>query len=125
VAGPVIRIKRVYEAPSPDDGTRVLVERLWPRGMTRAALALDHWLKEVAPSPALRVWYGHDPAKWAAFRRRYTAELDRSGAWRPLLELAGRGPLTLLYSARDPERNSALVLRDYLRRRLRRRRPRA
>ncbi|HXF82539.1 MAG TPA: DUF488 domain-containing protein [bacterium] len=125
MAGPVIRIKRVYEAPSPDDGTRVLVERLWPRGMSRATLVLDRWMKEVAPSPALRAWYGHEPAKWAAFRRRYIAELNRSGAWRPLLELAGRRPLTLLYSARDPERNSALVLRDYLRQRLRNRRARA
>lgn len=116
---PRITIKRVYEPPSPDDGSRILVERLWPRGMRKTDLALDRWLKAVAPSPALRAWYGHEPAKWPEFRRRYLAELRRTEAWRPLLDLARQGPLTLLYSARDPERNSALVLRDFLADRLR------
>lgn len=113
-----IRAKRVYEPPSRSDGTRILVERLWPRGMRKADLVLDEWMREVAPSPALRTWYGHDPAKWPEFRRRYTAELDRTRAWLPLLDLATRGPLTLLYSARDEERNSAVLLRAYLLRRL-------
>lgn len=115
-----IQIKRVYEPPSRLDGRRVLVERLWPRGMRSADLALDDWMKAVAPSPALRTWYGHDPEKWPEFRRRYLAELDRSGAWQELLDLARQGPVTLLYSARDPQRNSALVLRDFLMARLRR-----
>lgn len=107
-------VKRVYEPRSGVDGTRILVERLWPRGMRKADLALDGWMKEAAPSPALRTWYGHDPKKWPEFRRRYTAELDRTRAWTPLRDLAARGPLTLLYSARDEERNSAVLLRDYL-----------
>lgn len=110
-------VKRVYEPRSGVDGTRILVERLWPRGMRKADLALDGWMKEAAPSPALRTWYGHDPKKWPEFRRRYTAELDRTRAWTPLRDLAARGPLTLLYSARDEERNSAVLLRDYLLRR--------
>lgn len=113
-----IRIKRVYEPPSRADGARVLVERLWPRGMRKADLLLDAWMKEVAPSPQLRAWYGHDPEKWPEFRRRYIAELTRTRAWMPLIDLAARKPLTLLYSARDEEHNSAVLLRDYLRRRL-------
>lgn len=114
-----IRVKRVYEPTAADDGARFLVERLWPRGKTKAALALDAWLRDVAPSTALRQWFGHDPAKWAEFRQRYRAELAADPtAWRPLLEAARRGPVTLLYSARDTAHNGALVLRDFLRERL-------
>lgn len=113
-----IRIKRVYEPASRNDGVRILVERLWPRGMKKSDLQHDGWLKDVAPSPPLRTWYGHDPRKWETFRKRYIAELHRSGAWRPLLEVARRRRLTLLYSARDEEKNSAVVLQKYLLRRL-------
>ena len=111
----MIRTKRVYEPASPSDGPRFLVERLWPRGMTKDALRMEAWLKDVAPSPALRQWFGHDPTKWEEFQRRYLREIDaHPDACRPLLEAARRGTLTLIYSARDPERNSAIVLRAYL-----------
>jgi uncharacterized protein YeaO (DUF488 family) len=110
-----IRVKRVYEPAVRADGTRFLVERLWPRGFTRDALALDAWLKDVAPSPALRKWFGHDPAKWDGFAARYAAELGANrAAWQPILDAARRGPVTLLYSARDTERNSAVLLAAYL-----------
>ncbi|RMD80370.1 MAG: DUF488 family protein [Gammaproteobacteria bacterium] len=115
----MIRVKRVYDPPAPEDGARVLVDRLWPRGLRREAARLDHWAREAAPSDALRRWYGHDPARWEAFRERYFAELDaRPEAWRPLLARARRGRLTLLHAARDRERNNAVALRDYLERRL-------
>ncbi len=111
----MIRTKRVYEEPEPADGTRFLVERLWPRGMRKEALHLDAWLKDVAPSGELRRWYGHDPTKWEEFRRRYFAELDgEPEAWRPILAAANQGDVTLLYSARDVERNSARALAEYL-----------
>lgn len=114
-----IRAKRVYEPPAPGDGRRFLVERLWPRGIRKEELALDGWFKEAAPSAGLRRWFGHEPAKWEAFRQRYRAELDADpGVWLPLLEAASQGPVTLLYSARDTARNSAVVLRDYLQERL-------
>jgi uncharacterized protein YeaO (DUF488 family) len=110
-----IEIKRVYEPPSSGDGRRFLVERLWPRGMRKQALAADTWLKEVAPSPALRQWYSHDVERWEEFRERYRRELDANPeAWAPILEAAADHPVTLLYSARDTLHNSALVLRDYL-----------
>ncbi len=111
----MIRIKRVYDSPAADDGARFLVERLWPRGMKKEALPMDGWQKDVAPSDALRRWFGHDPAKWAEFRRRYTAELDSNrAAWEPILEAARQGTITLLYSAHDVEHNNALVLKTYL-----------
>lgn len=111
----MIRIRRVYEEPEPADGTRFLVERLWPRGMRKEALRLDGWLKDVAPSGELRRWFGHDPAKWEEFRRRYFAELDREPeAWRPILEAARQGNVTLLYSTRDAENNNARALLGYL-----------
>ncbi len=111
----MIRIKRVYEPPSAEDGRRYLVERLWPRGLRKDALPLDGWLREVAPSDALRRWFGHDPARWEEFQRRYAAELDaRPDAWRPLLEAARQGPVTLLFSARDTEHNNAVALKAYL-----------
>jgi uncharacterized protein YeaO (DUF488 family) len=111
----MITIKRVYDRPEPTDGTRFLVERLWPRGMKKGTLRLDGWLKEVAPSDALRRWFGHDLAKWQEFQRRYFAELDsKPEAWRPILEAAQRGDVTLLYSARDTEHNNALALKAYV-----------
>ena len=116
----MIRLKRVYDPPSRLDGTRILVERLWPRGVTKAALKLDGWLKDVAPSPALRQWFGHDPKKWAPFRERYRAELRANPqALAPLLEAARHGRVTLVFGSRDTVHNSAVVLRAYLERRLR------
>jgi uncharacterized protein YeaO (DUF488 family) len=113
---PDIRTKRVYDPPEEADGTRVLVDRLWPRGVRKEAAALDLWLKDVAPSQALRQWFGHDPERWTEFGRRYRAELARNPeAVGQLDELARRGRLTLLYGARDAEHNQALVLASYLR----------
>ncbi|QJD31280.1 DUF488 family protein [Methylococcus geothermalis] len=114
-----IRLKRVYEERSPEDGERFLVERLWPRGMSRQSLALSAWLKDLAPTTELRRWYGHDPGKWEEFRHRYCLQLDRSPeALQSLLQACAHGTVTLLYSARDTERNSAVVLRDFLERQL-------
>ncbi|HUI43436.1 MAG TPA: DUF488 domain-containing protein [Terriglobia bacterium] len=116
----MIQIKRVYEAASPADGRRFLVDRLWPRGMKKEALKMEAWLKDAAPSDELRHWYSHDPAKWTEFRRRYFAELKaRAEAVKPLLEAARQGDVTLLYSARVTELNNAVALRDYLAARLR------
>lgn len=110
-----IQIKRVYEPASPEDGWRVLVDRLWPRGMTKQRAQADLWLKEAAPSTELRLWFGHDPAKWDEFMRRYHAELEaQPEAVAALLAAAARGRLTLLYSARDETRNQAVALREYL-----------
>jgi uncharacterized protein YeaO (DUF488 family) len=118
---PDIRVKRVYEPKAADDGCRVLVDRVWPRGMTREAAAIDHWLGDIGPSTALRKWFGHRPERWAEFARRYRAEL-RDAAAQPLLQelaaMAAAGPLTLLYSARDQEHNQALVLAQVLRAKL-------
>jgi uncharacterized protein YeaO (DUF488 family) len=117
----MIQIKRVYDPPAPEDGPRFLVERLWPRGMSKSKLPIEGWLKEVAPSPDLRRWYAHDLSKWDEFQRRYRAELDHHfHAESPLLRAAGRGNVTLLYSARDRLHNSALVLQAYLEERLER-----
>jgi uncharacterized protein YeaO (DUF488 family) len=116
---PRIHLKRAYDEPSPSDGRRVLVERLWPRGMKKEALVHDAWLKDVAPSTELRKWFGHRLERWEEFVARYRAELDENeSAWRPLLDDARQGPVTLLYSARDEAHNSALVLRAYLEERL-------
>ncbi len=114
----MIEVQRVYESGS-EGGRRYLVERLWPRGMKKETLRLDAWLKDVAPSDRLRRWFGHDPARWNEFRRRYFAELDASpSAWRPLAEAARHGRVILLYSARDTEHNNALALKAYLESRL-------
>lgn len=111
----MLALKRVYEPASPTDGRRILVERLWPRGIKKQALALDAWSKEVAPTTRLRQWYGHEVARWEEFRRRYRAELDaNSVAWEPLLAAAKKGRVTLLFSAHDIQHNSAVVLSEYL-----------
>jgi len=111
----VIRIKRTYDPPLRSDGKRILVERLWPRGMKKQALAADAWMKEVAPSTQLRKWFDHRAERWEEFRRRYRAELDGNPiAWEPIGEAAKQGTVTLLYSAHDTVHNGAVVLRDYL-----------
>ena len=116
----MITIERVY-GHTEGSGTRFLVERLWPRGVKKESLKMTAWLKDVAPSPELRQWYSHDPAKWPEFQRRYTEELKQHpAAWQPILEAARRGNVTLLYSARDTERNSALVLKSFLERKMKR-----
>jgi uncharacterized protein YeaO (DUF488 family) len=110
-----IRLKRAYEPAESGDGTRVLVERLWPRGVTKAAAALDVWMRDIAPSPGLRRWYGHDVGRWGEFCRRYRAELEsREEEVEALRGIAGKGPLTLVFAARDPEHSSAAVLREVL-----------
>ncbi len=112
-----IQIKRVYEAPAADDGTRVLVDRLWPRGLRKEEVPLALWLKDIAPTPALRTWFGHDPERWEAFRERYRAELDQHpDTVAQLRALAREGRLTLLYAARDEVHNHAVVLAEYLNR---------
>ncbi len=111
----MIRLKRAYDRPSPDDGRRILVERLWPRGLKKEALELDAWQKDVAPSTELRKWFGHDPAKWQEFRRRYFAELERNPrAVEAVLSAVRKGRVTLIYSSHDTVHNAAVVLKDYL-----------
>ncbi len=111
----MIRIKRTYEPRVRGDGRRLLVERLWPRGMKKEALRSDAWLKEVAPSTQLRQWFGHRPERWKEFRRRYAQELAANPeAWAPILDASRCGTVTLLYSAHDLEHNGALVLREFL-----------
>ena len=109
------RLKRIYDAPEKDDGFRILVDRIWPRGLTREGAAIDLWLKEIAPGAELRKWFGHDPAKWSDFKSRYHLEIRaNAGALKILLEKARKGPVTLLYSARDTEHNQARALLEYL-----------
>jgi len=111
----MLKIKRVYEGTHASDGARFLVERLWPRGIKKEELKMKAWMKEVAPSQSLRRWYKHDPLKWQEFQQRYRAELQANpDAWQPLLEAARRGDVTLLYSARDIDHNSAMVLKSFL-----------
>ncbi|MGE0849689.1 MAG: DUF488 domain-containing protein [Hyphomicrobiaceae bacterium] len=115
-------IKRAYVSPAEEDGCRVLVDRLWPRGVARKSLALDEWQKDVAPSADLRRWFNHDPARWDEFKTRYRAELAKSPAREALstlVRLARQGKLTLIYAARDENHNEATVLRDVILRRLR------
>lgn len=115
IAAANVRLKRAYEAASADDGTRVLIDRLWPRGVRKEAAAIDLWLKEIAPSTELRQWFGHDPARWAEFRERYAHEVrGQPQAFEQLRELARKGPLTLVYSAHDEAHNDAVVLRALL-----------
>jgi len=117
----MIKLKRVYEAAASSDGSRVLVERLWPRGVRKANLRIDTWLKEIGPSNDLRQWFAHDPKKWDVFRERYFAELDsKPKVWKGLVHAARRGPITLIYSSRDPEHNNAVALKDYLQTKMKR-----
>ncbi len=110
-----IRTKRVYDPATPDDGFRVLVDRIWPRGMPKERAQVHLWLKEIAPSTALRKWFGHDRSKWKAFKKRYFSELDaKPELVQRLLATAARGRVTLLFSARDVECNQAVALRAYL-----------
>ena len=111
----MIKTKRAYRLPAADDGCRVLVERLWPRGLSKADVALDLWLKEVAPTPELRKWFGHDPKKWEEFRERYFRELDsHPEAIRLLREKMRGGPVTLVFGAREERFNNAVALQEYL-----------
>jgi uncharacterized protein YeaO (DUF488 family) len=113
----MIRIKRVYHAPSDDDGVRILVDRVWPRGLSKQRASINEWRKDLAPSAALRKWFNHDPPKWQEFRRRYRAELIRSGAIELLKDLAQRArrrTVTLVYGASDEEHNQAVALKEYL-----------
>ena len=113
----MITLKRVYDLASPSDGTRFLVERLWPRGVSKARLRIDAWLKEVGPRTGLRKWFNHDPDKWAEFRRRYFRELgSQPEAWQLILSAARRGRVTLVYSSRDTEHSNAVALQEFLRR---------
>ncbi len=110
-----IKLKRVYEGASQEDGYRILVERLWPRGLKKEQVAVNLWLKEVAPSPELRTWFGHDPAKWEEFRRRYWAELKEKKEQIDLLHQKIReGAVTFVYAARDEQHNAALALKEFL-----------
>ncbi len=118
----MIQIKRAYETPSRNDGSRYLVERLWPRGVRKEALRLNGWPREIAPSTELRKWFQHDPAKWSDFRRRYFRELEaHADVWLPLLERARHGRITLVYSAHDTEHNNAVALEEFLSAKLHRR----
>jgi uncharacterized protein YeaO (DUF488 family) len=110
-----IRIKRAYEAPDRDDGTRILVDRLWPRGLTKERATVDLWLKNVAPSTELRKWFAHDPGKWEEFQSRYLEELKRNKEQVSLLKQeAAKGPVTLVYGARDQHHNEAVILQRLL-----------
>ncbi len=110
-----IWLKRAYETPESNDGTRVLVDRVWPRAVSRERAAIDYWFREVAPSDELRRLYGHDPSRWQQFRRRYREELDEmSESLQPLRRLVDEGRVTLVFGARDKQRNNAVVLKEYL-----------
>lgn len=110
-----IKLKRAYDHPSPGDGVRILVDRLWPRGVKKVNAAIDHWMKEIAPSTELRHWFGHDPARWKEFRRRYVQELrQHQKEVDQLRSLAKHDVITFIYAARDQDHNEAVVLRDFL-----------
>jgi uncharacterized protein YeaO (DUF488 family) len=111
----MIRLKRAYEKPEKEDGARFLVDRLWPRGVKKESLKLEGWIKEVAPSNALRRWFGHDPKKWKEFQTRYFSELKNNpDTWNPLLKTARQDTITLLFGARDIEYNNAVALKAFL-----------
>lgn len=110
-----IKLKRAYEAPAPDDGTRILIDRLWPRGVKKTDAEIDEWMKEIAPSTELRKWFGHDPERWREFRRRYQSEIrQHPDEFDRLRMLAQHGRVTLVFSAHDEAHNDAVVLRDLL-----------
>ncbi len=120
IAAAGIGLKRAYQPPSPGDGTRILVDRLWPRGVRKADAAIDHWARTIAPSTTLRTWFGQDPGRWQEFRRRYAAELrGHPDELAELRALARQGPITLVFAAHDEAHNDAVVLRDVLLGRLR------
>lgn len=111
----MIQLKRIYDPPDPDDGIRILVDRLWPRGMKKENLHMDEWIRDVAPSDALRRWFAHDPAKWDEFCRRYSIELEKNpDSWQPLFKAAQQGTITLLFSAHNLEQNNAVTLKLFL-----------
>lgn len=111
----MLKVKRVYEGAGDDDGQRILVERLWPRGINKEKLPLDGWNKDVAPSTELRTWFSHDPAKWDGFRARYAKELEgKPEAWQPLVAAGKKGAVTLLFSSHDEEHNNAVALLEFL-----------
>lgn len=117
----MFRLKRAYDAVGPDDGIRILVDRLWPRGVSKEDAHIDLWCKEIAPSPALRKWFNHEPEKWELFRARYLAELENQTEWVAQLRAqAIKGSVTLVYGAKDGEHNHALVLKEFLMKRRRR-----
>jgi uncharacterized protein YeaO (DUF488 family) len=110
-----VRLQRAYELPAADDGIRILVDRLWPRGISKDALALDEWMKDIAPSTELRRWFGHDPGRWHEFCRRYAAEVhERQGLLEELRARARKGRITLVFSARDERHNDAVALRGFI-----------
>lgn len=112
----MVHLKRAYEEAKPGDGQRILVDRVWPRGVRKEELKLDLWAKEAAPSTALRKWFGHDPARWTEFQTRYFRELDANpDAWNPIFEAVHKGAVTLVFGARDTEHNNAVALAEYLR----------
>ena len=115
IAARDIRLKRAYQPAAADDGPRILVDRLWPRGLKKSDAAIDRWIKDIAPSTALRKWFGHEPGRWPEFRRRYAAEIRRQpDQIEELRALARKGPVTLVFSARDELHNDAVVLRNVL-----------
>lgn len=115
ISGKDVKLKRAYESPTDSDGKRVLVDRLWPRGVSKTDAAIDYWAKELAPSTELRKWFAHDPSRWAEFRQRYTAEIEaHREEFDRLRDLALKGPITLVYAARDETHNDAVVLRELL-----------
>lgn len=120
----MIQLKRVYDRPAPNDGTRFLIERLWPRGVKKASLRIDAWLKDAGPSHELRKWFSHDPKKWDEFRRRYFSELDHDReAWAPILKAAQQETVTLLFSSHDTEHNNAVALKQYVEMRIKNKKP--
>jgi len=113
----MIKLKRAYEEPGSEDGVRILVERLWPRGVSKERARIDEWMKDIAPSTELRQWFGHDPAKWEEFRRRYWAELEANPkAVEALRQKIAQGDVTFVYAARDEEHNGALALKEFVER---------
>jgi uncharacterized protein YeaO (DUF488 family) len=110
-----VRLKRAYATPAADDGTRILVDRLWPRGLSKERAAIDQWMKDIAPTTGLRKWFGHDPTRWEGFRRRYSKEVsEKADLLDQLRSLARQGPITLVYSAHDEKHNDAVELRELI-----------